>query len=226
MGIYCPHCRFYWNDVGRNGTFSLRLPPNCGGISSLQPLCDHVSDLPVTRVIHVYAINEGPALEFGGIEIQKWDSDFGASLRQLGRVLWPDFGDSVSLGHPVLSPLRIQAVEFLLLHGEAAKFWVCEGLQAEQNPIVILKRSGQDGDIDISLSPESRGLGYGARVIELGVASASAERDGGRLHAFVKPENQASRRAFESAGFKKSGEEHVGGHATVHYVFVMRQNHR
>jgi UDP-2,4-diacetamido-2,4,6-trideoxy-beta-L-altropyranose hydrolase len=84
-------------------------------------------------------------------------------------------------------------------------------------------RSSQDGDLDISLSPESRGRGYGARLIDLGVASASAERGGGRLHAFVKPENQASRRAFESAGFRNSGMEDVSGQRAVHYVFV-RQN--
>ncbi len=78
-------------------------------------------------------------------------------------------------------------------------------------------RSDRDGDIDVSISSESRGAGYGAVLIELGASHILAER-GERLHAFVKVENQASRRAFEDAGFTNLGEESVDGHETVHFV--------
>lgn len=79
-------------------------------------------------------------------------------------------------------------------------------------------RTGEDADIDVSLSSECRGAGYGRVLIDLGVSHALAERRASRLHAFVKPENQASRRSFELAGFGKLGEERVNGHTAVHYV--------
>ncbi len=75
----------------------------------------------------------------------------------------------------------------------------------------------EDGDVDVSISREYRGGGWGSRMIRLGAAAMFAER-GTRLHAFIKHENQASCRAFESAGFKRLGEEVESGHRAVHYV--------
>ena len=79
-------------------------------------------------------------------------------------------------------------------------------------------RSSQDADIDLSLSTEFRGGGYGRVLIDLGVRHALAERGAVRLHAFVKPENLASRRSFELAGFGALGEEYVNGQLAIHYV--------
>jgi UDP-2,4-diacetamido-2,4,6-trideoxy-beta-L-altropyranose hydrolase len=79
-------------------------------------------------------------------------------------------------------------------------------------------RSSEDADIDVSVSSECRGAGYGRVLIDLGVRQALAERGAARLHAFVKPENRASRRSFELAGFGSLGEEYVNGHAAIHYV--------
>ncbi len=78
-------------------------------------------------------------------------------------------------------------------------------------------RSDGDGEIDVSVSPECRGGGYGAVLIDLGVNSVFAEK-GGRLHAFVKVENPASRRAFEQAGFTSLGAASVHGHPAIHYI--------
>ena len=83
-------------------------------------------------------------------------------------------------------------------------------------------RSGYDGDIDVSVAPQFRGSGNGALLIDLGV-SQLLEKRGGQLHAFVKVENQASRRAFEQAGFTSLGEECVSGYQAIHYV---RKNER
>ncbi len=79
-------------------------------------------------------------------------------------------------------------------------------------------RSSEDAEIDVSVSSECRGEGYGRVLIDLGVNRALAERRAARLHAFVKPENQASRRSFELAGFGSLGEEYVNGHRAIHYV--------
>jgi RimJ/RimL family protein N-acetyltransferase len=79
-------------------------------------------------------------------------------------------------------------------------------------------RSSEDADIDVSVSLECRGAGYGRLLIDLGASQVLAERRSARLHAFVKPENHASRRSFELAGFGNLGEEYVNGHAAIHYV--------
>lgn len=78
-------------------------------------------------------------------------------------------------------------------------------------------RSANDGEIDVSVSSECRGSGYGSRLIDLGSGMTLAER-GGRLHAYVKVENRSSRRAFEQAGFTCLGEERVHDQAAIHYV--------
>lgn len=73
------------------------------------------------------------------------------------------------------------------------------------------------GDIDVSVAPEFRGAGNGAALIDLGVSRIFAER-GERIHALVKVENQASRRAFEQSSFANLGEESVNGHRAIRYV--------
>lgn len=83
--------------------------------------------------------------------------------------------------------------------------------------------SDQDGYIDVSVAPESRGTGNGGVLIDIGASIFFAER-GERLHALVKVENMASRRAFERAGFMSLGEESVHGHLSVHYVRTKMQN--
>ena len=87
-------------------------------------------------------------------------------------------------------------------------------------------RSDGEGEIDVSISPDCRGFGYGNLLIELGTRRAFSETKGQRLHAFVKPDNQASRRTFERAGFSRVGEEKVNGQQAVHYVRAREQGQR
>lgn len=78
-------------------------------------------------------------------------------------------------------------------------------------------RSEQEGEIDVSLSPEFRGTGLGRALIQAGVSAVFANR-GQHLHAFVKSDNQPSRRAFEHCGFDNLGEEIMHQQRTIHYV--------
>jgi UDP-2,4-diacetamido-2,4,6-trideoxy-beta-L-altropyranose hydrolase len=81
-------------------------------------------------------------------------------------------------------------------------------------------RSSQDAEIDVSVSRSYRGEKYGSKIIRLGAAAALAANGAGgvRLHAFVKPDNFPSLRAFEAAGFQSLGEKDVSGHRLIHYV--------
>ena len=76
--------------------------------------------------------------------------------------------------------------------------------------------SHQEGEVDVSVAPGRRGAGYGAALIDLAVTHIFAER-GTRLHAFVKPQNRASRLAFEQAGFYSLGEESAHPGRVIHY---------
>ncbi|MGH9512486.1 MAG: UDP-2,4-diacetamido-2,4,6-trideoxy-beta-L-altropyranose hydrolase [Terriglobales bacterium] len=82
----------------------------------------------------------------------------------------------------------------------------------------VESRPDGEGQIDVSLSPGCRGLGYGRCLIELGSRKVFSETAIERLHAFVKPENSISRRAFGRTGFTSLGEEDVNGCNAVHYV--------
>ena len=80
----------------------------------------------------------------------------------------------------------------------------------------------EDGEIDVSVAKEFRGTGFGAALIDRGAEEALLKRRSGRLHAFVKVENQPSRAAFELAGFENLGEENLveeeKGRRAIHYV--------
>jgi UDP-2,4-diacetamido-2,4,6-trideoxy-beta-L-altropyranose hydrolase len=77
--------------------------------------------------------------------------------------------------------------------------------------------SNREADIDISITPERRGLGWGARLIEKAVQAAFEQTDLVRVHGFVKAENRASAKVFERADFRNVGATHVRGKAVVHY---------
>jgi UDP-2,4-diacetamido-2,4,6-trideoxy-beta-L-altropyranose hydrolase len=75
-----------------------------------------------------------------------------------------------------------------------------------------------EADIDITIGSRFRGLGYASRLIELGANQVFAERHLQRLHAFVKPENIASAKAFEKAGFARLEVATVKGQPAVHFI--------
>ncbi len=58
-----------------------------------------------------------------------------------------------------------------------------------------------DAQVDVSVAPEKRGCGIAAALIQKAVQTVFRETELVRLHAYVKPENRASLRAFEKAGF-------------------------
>jgi UDP-2,4-diacetamido-2,4,6-trideoxy-beta-L-altropyranose hydrolase len=97
----------------------------------------------------------------------------------------------------------------------------------EGSPVGQIRFDGRpDGDceVDVSIAPAKRGKGLAAVLIRNGAQSVLNERRWLQVHAFVKPENYASRRAFESAEFRNLGEEDVNGHRAVHYVCARKQS--
>jgi UDP-2,4-diacetamido-2,4,6-trideoxy-beta-L-altropyranose hydrolase len=121
---------------------------------------------------------------------------------------------------------------------ETHEAWFAEKLRPEKCLILIAEDQegsplGQirfdtrpDGacEVDVSVAPSKRGMGLGEALIRRGVQIVLREKRCLGVHAFVKAENQASRRAFESAGFENLGEEVGNGHSAVHYVCTGEQS--
>lgn len=59
--------------------------------------------------------------------------------------------------------------------------------------------------VSVSVAPDSRGLGYGAAIIQSGSQEIWQTTHVDLIHAYIKSENIASLRAFEKAGFENAG---------------------
>lgn len=62
-------------------------------------------------------------------------------------------------------------------------------------------------EVAIALAPRCRGRGLGMRILAAGIGTFLDARGPLRLTAAVRPENQASRRIFERAGFAECGRQ-------------------
>ena len=80
------------------------------------------------------------------------------------------------------------------------------------------KHGASDANLDITVDGRLRGLGFAGRLIDLGADWAFEEWNLTRLNAFVKPENIASAKAFERAGFKRMESVVVKGQTALHYL--------
>jgi UDP-2,4-diacetamido-2,4,6-trideoxy-beta-L-altropyranose hydrolase len=84
-----------------------------------------------------------------------------------------------------------------------------------------LRRNGE-AEVNISLAKHKRKCGLSTPLIEAGVRELFARTECQRVHAFVKPENVASRMAFEKAGFDRVGVEVVRGHEAIHFDLTLK----
>jgi RimJ/RimL family protein N-acetyltransferase len=84
--------------------------------------------------------------------------------------------------------------------------------------------SAGGAEIDISIARDFRGAGYGSLLIDAAVQELFQEHAVESVSAFIRPENAASIRAFEGAGFRAAGSKQVRGTAALHYVRGRIQN--
>jgi RimJ/RimL family protein N-acetyltransferase len=79
-------------------------------------------------------------------------------------------------------------------------------------------RPDKDWDVGISLSKSVRGFGLARELITSGVRELFKNHKPSRVHAYVKPQNVASVKSFERAGFQRLGIDQLRGHKAVHLV--------
>lgn len=90
----------------------------------------------------------------------------------------------------------------------------------EGNPLgqIRFDLSSNEGVVSVSLAPAARGKGRGAALIARGAEQFFNESHAAVVHAYIKPENLPSCRAFESADFAAAGTAVMRGHPALHYL--------
>jgi RimJ/RimL family protein N-acetyltransferase len=70
----------------------------------------------------------------------------------------------------------------------------------------VERDQGRRGVVSVSVDRRARGRGVGTRAIEAGTARASQDLELDEVVALIRIGNDASRRAFERAGYRRDGE--------------------
>jgi UDP-2,4-diacetamido-2,4,6-trideoxy-beta-L-altropyranose hydrolase len=97
-------------------------------------------------------------------------------------------------------------------------------LSADETPIgkVFFDLDGREAVISVSLTDRCRGHGYGPQVIREAVTELFAGRPVEVVHAYIRLDNEASRRAFAKAGFAPPEPATVRGQA-AHRMSLRRE---
>ncbi|GAB3960893.1 hypothetical protein GCM10028805_59260 [Spirosoma harenae] len=72
--------------------------------------------------------------------------------------------------------------------------------------------------ISVSVDAKQRGKGLASQLIQQGCAICQKRWEAVAIHAYIKPENQASINAFQRAGFRLSGESGKFGGSALLYL--------
>ncbi len=78
--------------------------------------------------------------------------------------------------------------------------------------------------ISINVASEQRGRGLGHRVIRAACRAHFAARPGAVIHAHIKPENAASIKTFERAGFRRKTSSMIRGCPALHYTLSREES--
>jgi LmbE family N-acetylglucosaminyl deacetylase/RimJ/RimL family protein N-acetyltransferase len=104
---------------------------------------------------------------------------------------------------------------------ETHRAWFAEKLASPDASIAIVEEGGtavgqvrmdrtahDQAQVDIAIASDARGRGLGRRTLRAALEAVRAEwRDVSHVRAFVKPDNEASLRAFTAAGFEETNRD-------------------
>ena len=76
----------------------------------------------------------------------------------------------------------------------------------------------REAEISVNLAPKSRGQGRGAILLMMALQEFLRNRGRCTVRALIKPDNEASKRAFGKAGFSEKGRVRVKGQAALKYI--------
>ena len=85
---------------------------------------------------------------------------------------------------------------------------------------------GEEAVVSVSLAPEQRGKGYGSHILKLSARRVFDETGVKLVHAYIKPGNEASVRAFTKAGYVDHGKAEMMGNPALDYVLSRYRHQR
>ncbi|MFB3813279.1 MAG: UDP-2,4-diacetamido-2,4,6-trideoxy-beta-L-altropyranose hydrolase [Terriglobales bacterium] len=83
---------------------------------------------------------------------------------------------------------------------------------------VRFETEGVEAVISISVDRAARGKGYGVQLIRMATEQVFASREVKVIHAYIKPGNDDSLRAFVHAGYEKTDDTWIRGQRALHCV--------
>jgi RimJ/RimL family protein N-acetyltransferase len=78
----------------------------------------------------------------------------------------------------------------------------CEVSDGKAGIVRFDRTEGSEWEVSITVNPQMRGRGLGARLLSAAIAERRNEMGNPDLIARIKPENAASQRIFDKAGFE------------------------
>jgi UDP-2,4-diacetamido-2,4,6-trideoxy-beta-L-altropyranose hydrolase len=84
--------------------------------------------------------------------------------------------------------------------------------------VVRFDRKNSEATISVSLAPRARGKGYGSKVIRFACERILESPGVNAIHAWIKPANKASIRAFERAHFQECADAILKDQPAKHYI--------
>ena len=103
--------------------------------------------------------------------------------------------------------------------------YVGESVAGEPVGQVRFELEGESATLSVVVAPKFRGAGWGKELLFFSTRRLARTRSTRHVRAFVKPENRASIRLFESSGFRQAEVSEVLGQAARLFVWECGSDH-
>ncbi len=112
------------------------------------------------------------------------------------------------------------------LNDTSCCFYIAQSNSGMPLGVVRFDIKGIRATVSVNIAPAFRGKGYGSKVIALGSKKIMHDRCISYLDAMVRPENKASFRAFQKAGYKKKGFAEILEKRSIHLIYQKDSNEK
>ena len=97
-----------------------------------------------------------------------------------------------------------------------SRLYVISDAEGEPVAQVRFEIEGACAVVSVSVAASHQGKGYGAQALTMAARELFAETAVTRIDAYIKPDNTASLRLFEKAGYQRQADTTVKGQPAVH----------
>lgn len=104
------------------------------------------------------------------------------------------------------------------IHNPLHRFWIA--VDTADMPIGSIRFAleGSEATLSVSTAPSHRGKGLGVEIVNAGCRKLFATTATEMIHAYVKPENEASKKLFMKTGFLEKDPVTMKGQPALHFI--------